>query len=524
MVEDEGRLSALPQRAVESLHNRSAETGSIEQSTAQIVELLADVPALCESTGRGVLVHYISEASGHPLMLPEAPHPKVLLYHLVLACREIPDGMRLLVGGVEFVAGQTTAVTRLRRLVSPVRDHLEPVMETQLEDLLAGLRVPSLARLYHAATGGDITHVPFRFTDAWDAFTALLDHNAAPDRPSPHLIFVAMLLRTMQAREAADAAAPEDAWRLKRLRDWLATQTEQLRRDGATAQADYLDRVRDRMPALEARPDKPIYLIIQLEPIHDLVDGQVMCRVSHWRQVHPLEWRPEPGDDRVVPLDEVPRHVGELIREAEEGWAYQLDDSLVLEFVLPMDMLNLDLEEWTRDLPDAPHPAPLGTEYEILIRSQERLRTLHMHRAWRQRWQVLIDGVECVTYWATAEDPAHLRRMGHRLLGSREIVACVLSGPPDREPGRSELWMALRAGIPVVLWHRTQEPPAEIRREVRRIVERRDLRGLPAEIKRLRATMPVADDRNRRADTQVALLWDDPHHFLDEADTLRAPG
>jgi hypothetical protein len=129
-----------------------------------------------------------------------------------------------------------------------------------------------------------------------------------------------------------------------------------------------------------------------------------------------------------------------------------------------------------------------------------------------------------VTYWAAEEEPAHALSMGDRLMSRREIAACVLSDPPDREPGRSQLWMALRAGVPVVLWHRTDEPPQEIKVDVRRIVGRRDLRGLPSEVKRLRAGTPRDDDRNCPPELQVGLLWDDPDHFLDDTDALHAPG
>ncbi|NVI91200.1 hypothetical protein [Actinomadura sp. BRA 177] len=522
MADDETRSPALVPPAAPSL-GHAQEQVRVELTTAEIVDLLTDVSNMREATGRAIVVDYISEQVRAPLLLPDLPQPKYYLYHLVHACKEIPDGLQVLVHAVEFVAGQTAAVARLKRMLSPVRAHLEPVVETQVEDLLTGLRVPSLTRLYVAATGNSIATVPFRLTDAWDAFSALLDHNTAPGKPSPHLIFVAMLLQTMQTRQSADNASTEEAWRLKRLREWMTMQTEQLRGGGNVAQADYLDRMRDRSGVLAARDDKPIYLIIQLEPLPELVEGRVMCRLSHWRQVHPLEWRPEPGEDQVVPLDAVPEHVGALIHEAERGWAYELDDSLVLEFVLPLDMINLGVDQWTRDDPEMPDPTPLGAEYEILVRSQERLRALSFHRAWRQRWQVLVDAVDGLAYLATAAEPAHPRPMGDRLLSSREIVACVLSGPPDREPGRTELWKSLRAGIPVVLWHRADEPPPEVREAVRRVIDRPDIRDLPGDIKRLRGNAPPADDRNGHSALAVTLLWDDPNHFLDDVRALRAP-
>jgi hypothetical protein len=491
--------------------------GYTEQTTAEIVDLLSEVRELQEEAGRSILVHAIGEALGQPIMLPAYPTPKFFLYYLVLACRDFPAGMSALVNAVEFIAGRTVAAVRLRRLVSPAQDLLEPAIETQIEDLLTDLRVPSLPRLYYAAVGSSVASVPRHLDDAWEAFSVLLDHNCAPDRPPPHLAFVAMLLQALKAR---DAEGLDDSRRAKRLREWLTAEIETLRHEGATAPADELDRMRDRPEPISTGSDQPIYLIIQLEPMPELAEEDTMCRLSHWRQVDPLGWRPEPGEDRVVPLRDVPDHVAELIQEAEGGWAYQFDDSLVLEFVLPLDMINLALDQWTRDPPESPYPTPLGTEYEIVVRSYERLHARDLHRAWRQRWQVLAEAIECATYWAGTQEPA--QRMSDRLQTSRETVACVLSGPPDREPGRTELWMALRAGIPVVLWHRADESDEELKQMLRGVVGRPpDLVELPRNIKRLRGAAPPG--HLEREPMQVTLLWDDPNHFLDEPEVLRHP-
>jgi vWA-MoxR associated protein C-terminal domain/Effector-associated domain 2/vWA-MoxR associated protein middle region 0 len=488
--------------------------GPTEQTVAEIVDLLSDVRALQEEAGRSILVHAIGEALGEPIMVPAVPNPRFFLYYLVLNCQDFPEGMDVLVKTVEFIAGHTVAVSRLRRLVSPAQDLLEPAVETQVEEFLTGLRVPSLPRLYHAAVGGSVAPEPRHLDDAWDAFSVLLDHNSAPDRPPPHLAFVAMLLQALKARDGS----PEDARRAHRLREWLGVEIDVLRAGGATAQADELVRMRDR-PEPIAIGDEPIYLIIQLEPVPELVEGDTMCRLSHWRQVDPLGWRPVPGEDKVVPFRTVPEHVAELIREAEGGWAYQFDDNLVLEFVLPYEMINLALDQWTRDPPESPYPTPLGTEYEIVVRSYERLHMRDLHRAWRQRWRVLADAIECVTYWAGAQDS--IRRMGDLLQTSSETVACVLSGPPDRQPGRSELEMALRAGIPVVLWHRTDESDEDLKEVLRDVVGRTELVKLPKNIKRLRGTAPSG--HLARKPMQVTLLWDDPNHFLDEPEVLRHP-
>jgi len=513
MTEEGERSSALARRSPRGGGGRHH--GYTEQTTADVVELLSGIRELHDEAGRSILVHMIGEILDEPLMLPTYPNPRFFLYYMVLACRDHPAGMPALAEAVEFVAGHTVAAARLRRLVSPAQDLLAPSVETQIEDLLMGLRVRSLARLYYAAAGSSVAPAPRRFGDAWDAFSVLLDHNRSPDRPPPHLAFVAMLLQTLRARDLDD---PDEARRRKGLREWMTAETEKLRAGGEAGHADYLDHLRDRAGPTAA--DQSIYLVIQLEPVPDLEEGAAMCRLSHWRQMDPLGWRPEPGEDRIVPFKEVPEHVADLIQEAEGGWAYQFDDSLVLEFVLPIELINLGLDQWTRDAPETPHPTPLGTEYEVLVRSYERIHTRHQHRAWRQRWQVLADAAACATYWAGAHDSA--QRMRDRLQTHREFVACVLSGPPDREPGVTELKMALRSGIPVVLWHRMDETDAELTALLRELLDRPDLAGLPQDVKRLRGTPPA--EGAGREKMQLTLLWDDPNHFLDDPEALRYPG
>ncbi|MBC6459876.1 effector-associated domain 2-containing protein [Actinomadura sp. HBU206391] len=491
------------------------------QVTLEIADALVQIRDFQDEAGRSALVHAVSEALGAPLLLSGHGSPKVLLYNLVATCREFPEGMPALVRAVDFLAGHTSAAATIRRLASPASDLLHSAVETQIKDLLEGLTLPSLARVYYTATGGG-SPAPRRLTDAWDAFSILLDANAGPDGLPPHLVFIELLIQMMRRRQSADMSTPQERWRSERLRKWMTAQLEELRGSGGSSAASRLDRIRDRPELLEVRPDLPIYLIIQLERLPTGGEAEDMYRLSHWRQVHPLEWRPEPGDDRAVALHEVPQQVAELVQEAEGGWAYDLDDSLVIEVVLPLELLNLDLDQWTRDPPGVPHPTPLGSEYEVLVRSHERLRTLHMHRAWRQRWRTLL-GAEGATHWAAGEPPPDPQLLHNRLLAEKNVVACVLSSPPDREPGRSELWMALRAGVPVVLWDRTDGAAAEFETELREVIEGPDLRRLPDDVKRLRVNaMGDAKHIDRRT-PQVTLLWDDPTHFLDDAPPLRSP-
>jgi vWA-MoxR associated protein C-terminal domain/vWA-MoxR associated protein middle region 0/Effector-associated domain 2 len=512
-------------------HRRSLEPGTARtvaglvpsgETMMEIARALTQIRDLQDEVGRSTLVHAIGETLGTPL-LPRGGHssPMVFLYNLVVTCRDIPGGMPALVQSVEFLAGNTSAATRIRRLASPAHSLLETSVEMQVRDLLEGLSVPYLARLYHVAAGGGIVPGPHRLIDAWDAFSILLDANAGPDGP-PHLVFVELLIQMLARASASGEPQAQAGWRSARLREWLTGQLEVLRATGEARSAARLERIREQ-PDLAIRADLPIYLIIQLEPVPDLQEGRQLCRLSHWRQLHPFQWRPEPGEDRVVPLDAVPRHIAELIQDAEAGWAYQLDDSLVLEFVLPVELLGLAPDLWTRDPPDERYPTPLGAEYEVIVRSHDRLRTRTLHRAWRQRWRVLADAIECATHWAAMDGPPDPELLRDQLLTRKDVVTCVLSSPPDREPGRTELGLALRTGIPVVLWHRGDSTLVEFREAMREVIERPDIRGLPADLKRLRGTAALSENRAAWVSRQVTLLWDNPHHFLDELAPLRPP-
>lgn len=482
----------------------------------ELADALAQIRDLQDETGRVAFVHAIGEALERPLMIDSRGSPRVFLYNIVLECRARPGGMEAMLLAVDFLAGGTHAAALVHRLASPAQELLEPVAEGWIKELLQGLRVPSLTRIYHAAAGNSVTPPPGRLDDAWQAFCILLDANTGPDDVPPHLLFVMLLVRALDLRGRA-----ADTRRLDRLRAWLQDQLAVLRTEVDTTIAHRLDLLRQERELEIGQAD--IYLIIQLEPVDDLTAGEPLIRLSHWRQIHPFEWRPERGADQVVGIEEIPAAVSELIQEAEGGWAYQLDDSLVLEFVLPLSLLHLAPDEWTRDPAGEPYPTPLGTEYEVIVRSHERMYTRTWHRAWRQRWQVLTEAVEGLVHWPERAEPHQPRRFRDRLMTDPNVVACVLGSAPNREPGRTELRMALRTGVPVVLWHRGDMEPDELRDVLRHVIERPDMRDLPGDLKLLRGTQRANDGQGSVFAGSLTLLYDNPAHFLGDAQPLHPP-
>jgi len=490
----------------------------------ELAKALARIGDLQDEAGRTTFVRAVGAAlGGHPLLVRTQANPQLFLFNVVEACHERPGGLDALLIAVDFLAAGTPSASLVRRLVSPAREILPPTDEERIRHLLVGRTVRSLARLYHVAAGSTIAPPPRMFADAWQVFSLLLDANAGPDGLPPHLVFVELLAGVLDA-QAKPASRTGEANVAGQLREWVTAQAADLRAEGGVESADRLFRIRSQAGMLSGRLDFPMYLVIQLEPVTDLEAGtRDLHRISHWRQIDPFEWRPERGEDHLVSLTDAPGFVADLVQEAERDWAYPHDDSLVLEFVLPAQLINIDVDQWACD-PGEQFPAPIGTEYEVVVRSHDRLRERAWHRAWRRRWNVLTDvGRDSVTHWVPVDRPSDLRRLRAELAAQDEVVCCVLSCPPDREPGQAELRVALQAGLPVVVWRRDGRSGAPLRDPIRELIGRSGILSLPQEVKRFRTEANLEEDSSAEAGWKVTLLWDDPGHLLDTAEPLRLP-
>jgi NTP-dependent ternary conflict system VMAP-like protein/effector-associated domain 2 (EAD2)-containing protein len=495
------------------------------QDDARLLDIaaaLTEISALQEENGRAQFVTMLGRLLGSPLNVPFNASPQVYLLNVVMASLDRPRGTEVLLTVAEFFAGKTFVAAEVRRLLSPARDHFDASAEERISRLLSNWRPAMLTRIYHLAAGDTLTPPPTDLGDAWQAFTLLREMNAAPDGLARHLVFLAHLIKVLR-RQLAAAENQAAATRAAELTAWLDEQVALLRAQGGAEAADRLERIRRDADTLSGPPQLPLFLVMQLERVEEMTDGEPLYRLCHWRQLHPLNWSPQPGEDEVLPLAKVEQRVGELVREAEIDWAYGFDEPLVLEFVLPVELLNLAVEEWTRYGIDEDDPLTLGVEYEIAVRSLERLYAKDHHRAWRRRWGVLVsDGEGGTTHWIGEHEPADPGRLRYELEIHWEVVACVLSTAPDREPGLTEVRMALRAGVPILLWHRGKGFSPDCRTALRNATARPHPR-LPAVVRKLRGQARSRVDPDPEGAQRLAVLCDDPRRFLDGVRPLRTP-
>jgi hypothetical protein len=116
---------------------------------------------------------------------------------------------------------------------------------------------------------------------------------------------------------------------------------------------------------------------------------------------------PQPSDDSLMSLAEVRRR----LRESLPPLIRTLDaSSLIVEFVVPIELINTDFDLW--HIPERSARAhnrsyAIGVRYAVVVRDIERMSPLDDHSAWRARWRrlcVCSTPVEGAVRWVGPED------------------------------------------------------------------------------------------------------------------------
>jgi len=434
---------------------------------------------------------------------------KMYLLNLVQKCLDIEDGIEALLSALDYLAPDSSHSAEVRRLLSPADGYLSSREEHRVKEWLRQCTVPNLAALYQVATANRSCVFPPRLNDPCDVFTYLLDATTPRGHAPPHLRFVAFLIRTLLYLDN-----PSPAGTVDRLREWVYQQRDQLHTSGDPEGAADLRRLVRHAPPFQLRTDFPVCLIVQLDQVPAPYDERDLHRVTHWLQFDHTRWCPERGGDVVLPFAEVADHVLDLIRRTDENWASAPGGPLVLEFALPLELIDLDVDQWARRPGHGLPPRPLGTDYEVVLRSHTDLRPrTHTHNSrWAARWALLVNGTRThVIPEPDADVPGALQ---DQLLNSEESIVYILSSPPTQEPGHSEFMAAMEAGLPIVLWCRNTEASDAFREAMREVVKRQLLPDLPQHVMRLRRTA-AADNYHG-----ISLLWDDPNRVLHQPTPL----
>ncbi|MEW9510933.1 hypothetical protein [Streptomyces bacillaris] len=198
-----------------------------------------------------------------------------------------------------------------------------------------------------------------------------------------------------------------------------------------------------------------------------------------------------------------PEEVARRLRDAIEVVADEIGPAAVphATVLVARDSLHLPIDEWNPGAPNEFVPdQPIGAEFCITLSCPEMSELVRgREREHRRRWESgragpLVVGDEPVT-------PPRLRRLLQTT--HRDAVQVVLHGRPEQRHALLELCLAL--GVPVVLWDRRADCPAD-GTGLQQVDPTGPLAGLPDRVRVFRGT---AFDDPETVPARPALVWEE---------------
>ncbi len=463
---------------------------------AALLRALRNAPAMRVQQDRDFVVRLLSDRLG-PLLIERSPRTDAHLSNIVEALDRRPDGLAALLDVLTELDEGTVHMREVARIIAERDTHsLWPEEERErLFGLLSGMVFADLVRLYRQVAGANAPELPDETTYR-EVFDAVAASNTDADGLPRPIVFVEHL---------AEGRRPELATELRR---WCDRQASRL---GAITELQALRRS-FRAPPPGPAPNEPAYLVLSIRRIGG--DSEHYALRS-WSQIDLSEgWRPVTGLEFTGRLDEVRREVAMAIEDVETRWArYQPD--IHIEFLLPGELLNLDVDQWPWEVESVLPEVPIGCRYSCSVRSLERMQQARWHRPWQARWSVLTGQLqqngtiesESVRW---AEEGDTVRRVIVDLENQPSLVSLVLSGEPDN----AVVAVGLRSGVPVMVWPRGDCDPGEFAAAVQWLLHD-DSSTVLRRLRQLRTEAYQSGPGH--VGHNIVLLWDDPQRLIDSA-------
>ncbi|GAB3953726.1 VMAP-C domain-containing protein [Streptomyces sparsus] len=472
------------------------------RAAMRLADALMKVSVLDDLDVRRMCVDNALERLGLRLSVREFAEKKSHLVAMVRAFGAVPDGWRHLAETVQFLADYDLPSQHVASLADPgVLPLHDEAAQDELALLLAGLdrtTLPRLAEVYARASGDRHGPLPEAVHTAWEAYELLSHCNSVPGR-APRTVRFLQELATHLAQERGDE-----------VRRWISREVRAAAESDPEARRILED---SRRGAWEraGRQSHPARLMVRLRPPTGSADR---VHVTCWSNTG-RTWEPRRRDERLVPSDELQRHVAEIVNR-EEARLRDHRGGVILEFILPLALLNERVEDWPRFGAFGEQPwgetlhAPLGLDYHVVVRSLERMEALQLHRAWNERWSVLEGESGARAHrCARGDGPARLQLYAH-LKHNPSVVLMTLGSPPDDEEGRHELLLGLQAGLPVLIWSH-EGALVEEQHTVAEAALKDDRGNFHKGMARLRFVPDRADNAGAASlSSRFAVLWDDP--------------
>ncbi|MET8977045.1 hypothetical protein ABZX85_15625 [Streptomyces sp. NPDC004539] len=305
---------------------------------------------------------------------------------------------------------------------------------------LGGVPVPALYA--RAVTGTDTVAPtpPAHCDDPWKAFVHLVcTRENTPELP-PALRFLELLASAVGGTTADTVRACNRHWALRLDIARRSPDDPEAEHDDS-GYARQVDELRARLISAPVQRATSARLLVELtpDPNSDPDGWTVSFYFQCWP--HPGAWQrlAMPLAERVIALGQLFDRVEMSCRMLRDGHGVPLD-RIEVEYILPLDLI---------DHPDKliGHGAlpPAAASFPLVVHSLDRLHNSTWRAVWQDHWRRTRRSSGRLLCQITALD-----QQGR---GAAEPVAGVLlTQKPGSDTGRHEVSMALRHGVPLVMW------------------------------------------------------------------------
>ncbi|MDH2424030.1 trypsin-like peptidase domain-containing protein [Sphaerisporangium sp. TRM90804] len=202
-------------------------------------------------------------------------------------------------------------------------------------------------------------------------------------------------------------------------------------------------------PLTPRRPGPPSSVMVRLRPSRR---DHTRYHVGMWRYEGPAAITPAGPESPAGPLPEALALVRERLPE-QLAILGRSGETTMVELIVPRDLMEEDFDSWK--LWPRRAWSSLGRKHPVVLRDLERLEDEELHPDWKRRWNhFLRDSAGAPALVCNGD------RLDHEVLegwieSDPTLAALVLAGSPRHTSSGAALEVALAAGIPVIIWRRT---------------------------------------------------------------------
>jgi hypothetical protein len=472
----------------------------------RLAAMLRTLRGMRDPGSRALFVNALRRQFGGRLRVDRRPGDPYDTLSLVEACLEHPGALHELVERlrryhasepelrmVEEVAEAAEAADPAPLLSPPERNRLYRLVGALDEDITA-----DMVMRCHRQAIGPLTPANIDPFDLPSVVRALESATAGPDGLSPLVLFVEGLSRLLPDHLTAD------------LRAWV---DDFAGREGIPRYQ--ISRLRISSPPPVSAPATS-YVMTELLP-YGADERRYLPRISlrhHGPEDQVLHGQVLHDDGVPLTMTEIPSLFDLVLSGVWDATTVEINN-LVIEFLLPFQLLGHAVDQWQVQADMVAHP--VGAEHLVVVRSGNRDK--RSHAQWRRKTSYLRNGQATIRWVDPFEDD--LTQLYFDLLDEDSPCLALTRPPrPARKMGRDAISVGISTGVPVIVWCRDDAHAAPFTARLRAGLDQRSGADLPVLVQRLRRDCVRFGDPTG---AHITLIWDPADHPTGLAVRHQAP-